>query len=65
MNTNSKGSHLLEKDFWKENFLLQLKNEAIPVKIFVDDSDYKIWGFHFFNQDSLKIFNSDFKELLS
>ena len=60
-----KGSHLLEKDFWKENFLLQLKNEAIPVKIFVDDNDYKIWGFHFFNQDNLKIFNSDFKELLS
>ena len=60
-----KGSHLLEKDSWKEHFLLQLKNETIPVKIFVDDNDYKIWGFHFFNQDNLKVFNSDFKEILS
>ena len=59
-----KGSHLLEKDSWKEHFLLQLKNEAIPVKIFVDDSSYKIWGFHFFNQDNLKDFHSDFKGLL-
>lgn len=60
-----KGSHLLEKDSWKETFLLQLKNEAIPVKIFVDDNSYKIWGFHFFTQDNLKNFNSDFKKLLS
>ena len=59
-----KGSHLLEKDSWKEHFLLQLKNEAIPVKIFVDDNSYKIWGFHFFNQDNLKDFHSDFKGLL-
>lgn len=45
-----KGDHLLEKDEWKEKFLLQMKDEAIPVKIFADDSEYKIWGFHFFNQ---------------
>jgi len=45
-----KGDHLLEKDDWKEQFLLQMKDEAIPVKIFADDNEYKIWGFHFFNQ---------------
>ena len=47
-----KGTQLLEKDAWKERFLLQLKDEAIPVTVFVDDNDYKIWGFHFFNQDT-------------
>lgn len=45
-----KGDHLLEKDEWKEKFMLQMKDEAIPVKIFADDNEYKIWGFHFYNQ---------------
>jgi len=47
-----KGSQFLEKDEWKEKFLLQLKDEAIPVTVFVDDNDYKIWGFHFFNTEN-------------
>ncbi len=47
-----KGSQLLEKDAWKEKFLLQLKENAEPVKIFKDDNDYRIWGFHFFNQEN-------------
>lgn len=46
-----KGSHLLESDKWKEDFLLELKEKAIPVVTFVDDNDYKIWGFHFFNTE--------------
>lgn len=46
-----KGTHLVEPDKWKEDFLLQLKEKAIPVKTFVDDNDYHIWGFHFFNRD--------------
>jgi len=47
-----KGNHLLEADKWKEDFLLQLENNAIPVTKFVDDNDYKIWGFHFYNRDN-------------
>lgn len=47
-----KGTQLLEKDAWKEKFLLQLKEAAVPVKIFKDDNEYKIWGFHFFNQEN-------------
>ncbi|MFR6421637.1 MAG: hypothetical protein ACLUOO_03085 [Coprococcus sp.] len=44
-----KGTQLLEKDAWKEkNSLLQLRTEAVPATIFVDDNDYKIWGLHFF-----------------
>lgn len=44
-----KGEQLLAKDDWKEKFLLQMKDEAVPVKVFADDNYYKIWGFHFFN----------------
>lgn len=59
-----KGTHLLEKDAWKEEFLLQMRDEAIPVKIFADDNEYRIWGFHFFNQDArMKEFDEDFAEL--
>lgn len=46
-----KGTHLLENDKWKEDFLLELKEKAVPVVTFVDDNDYKIWGFHFFNTE--------------
>ena len=59
-----KGSQLLEKDAWKERFLLQLKTEAVPATIFVDDNDYKIWGLHFFNQENrMKEFDSELAAL--
>jgi type III restriction enzyme len=60
-----KGTQLLEKDAWKEKFLLQLKREAVPTTLFVDDNDYKIWGFHFFNQDNrMKEFDSEMAALI-
>lgn len=60
-----KGTQLLEKDVWKEKFLLQLQAEAIPVTVFVDDNNYKIWGFHFFNQDHrMKEFDAEFTNLI-
>lgn len=63
--SSPKGTHLLEKDAWKEKFLLQMKDEAIPVKVFKDDNDYRIWGFHFFNQDQrMKEFDLEFTDLL-
>ena len=46
-----KGTHLVEKDSWKEKFLLQLEEKAVPTVKFVDNNKYKIWGFHFFNED--------------
>lgn len=46
-----KGSHLIENDKWKENFLLEIEKKAVATKIFVDDNKYRIWGFHFFNKD--------------
>ena len=47
-----KGDGYIEKDSWKETFLLQLEENAVHVVKFADDNDYKIWGFHFFNTDS-------------
>ena len=59
-----KGTHLVDKDSWKEGFLLQLESKAIPVTKFVDDNKYKIWGFHFFNRDMRTVeFDSDMKKL--
>ena len=28
-----------------------MKDNAFPVKTFVDDNNYHIWGFHFVNRD--------------
>lgn len=47
-----KGSHLLEKDKWKEDFLLKIEEQGIPVKKYVDDNEYRIFGLPFFNKDS-------------
>jgi len=59
-----KGTQLLKEDSWKEEFLLQMEKEAVPVKKFVDDNDYKIWGLHFFNQDTrMKDFNEEMQVL--
>lgn len=59
-----KGTHLVENDKWKEDFLLQLKDKAVPIKTFADDNNYHIWGFHFFNRDVRESkFNADFETL--
>lgn len=45
-----KGSHLLLNDKWKEEFLLDIEKEGIPIKTLIDDNNYKIIGFPFFNK---------------
>ncbi|MBR3299823.1 MAG: DEAD/DEAH box helicase family protein [Clostridia bacterium] len=60
-----KGTHLVQNDKWKEGFMLQLEEKAIPTTMFADDNDYRIWGFHFFNQDvRLNEFDDDMNRLL-
>lgn len=60
-----KGAHLIPKEPWKENFLLELKAKAVPVKKFVDDNEYRIWGFHFYNhEERVREFDDDFKRIL-
>lgn len=46
-----KGSHLLEKDKWKEDFLIKIEEQGIPVKKYVDDNEYRILGLPFFNKE--------------
>ena len=59
-----KGSHLIESDKWKEDFLLEISSKGVAKKIFVDNNKYKIWGFHFFNRDNRSIeFASDMSKL--
>lgn len=45
-----KGTHLLETDKWKEDFLLSIEQNAIPHTIYVDNTDYRIIGLPFYNQ---------------
>ena len=61
-----KGTHLLEKDDWKEKFLLELEEKAVATKMFVDDNNYKIWGFHFFNEEKrIADFDEDMQKIVS
>ena len=55
-----KGEFLNEHDDWKEIFLLELKE-----KVIVNNDNYKILGFHFYNHDEEEIFDKDFQTLLS
>lgn len=60
-----KGTHLVEGDKWKEDFLLELEGQAIPMKTYVDDNKYKIWGFHFFNREVRSVeFADDINRIL-
>lgn len=61
-----KGSHLLNEDKWKEELLISLSNKAIPITKFIDDSEYLIWGFPFFNKDNrLSEFNNSMEKLIN
>ena len=59
-----KGSHLLVEDKWKEDLLLSLSENAIPTTKFVENSEYTIWGFPFFNGDNIDKFKEKFDEIL-
>ena len=51
-----KGGHLLKKDEWKSNFLLQLKAEH-KIENLWSDKKYVVWGMPFYNEVETK---SDF-----
>lgn len=56
-----KGEQLLECDKWKEDFLLELKNQAV-----VSDGGCEIEGFHFFNREKRAVeFEKDMQSLLN
>lgn len=60
-----KGTHLLEKDSWKQDFLLRIEKEGIPCKKYADDNEYKIIGLPFFNQELESEFDYAFQSKFS
>jgi len=63
-----KGGHLLEQDRWKERFLLELKDKAIPTKVHVDNNDYRIIGLPMYTHgkpEQMKQFSESLREFTS
>ncbi|WP_373897565.1 DEAD/DEAH box helicase family protein [Haloimpatiens sp. FM7315] len=44
-----KGEGFMDKDQWKENFMLRLASEGKAVTTYVDDNEYKVIGLPFYN----------------
>ncbi len=60
-----KGNHLLIQDKWKEDFLLKIKENSLPVVKFVDNNQYLIWGFPFYNKENKELeFKQSIEKLL-
>lgn len=60
----AKGSHLIEHDQWKEDFLMAIENDAEPVVATIHGHKYILAGMPFFNKDREDDFDSPFKEKL-
>ena len=61
-----KGGQLIEKDAWKEKFLLEIEKKGKTVIKFADDNHYRIWGIHFYNEElRISDIDTDFKHLES
>jgi type III restriction enzyme len=59
-----KGGHLLKKDEWKSNFLLQLEAEY-KIENLWNDKEYVVWGMPLYNEVETKVeFNKAFERLL-
>jgi type III restriction enzyme len=56
-----KGDHLLEKDAWKQDFLLRIEEEGIPYNKYVDDNYYRIIGLPFYNKEHELLFDQVFR----
>ena len=57
-----KGTHLLEEDKWKENFMLEIDEKARIDSLINDPNDYKIIGLPFYNEGYKK---DEFNKTLS
>ena len=57
-----KGDIYIEPDIWKEEFLLQMEESGRPITTLVDDNNYKIIGFPFFNKENRM---SEFNEAMN
>ena len=62
----AKGSHRLEEDKWKEDFLKEIESRyKIEVTLFGENNDYKIFGLPFYNEGNKAVFISEFKKKLN
>ena len=52
-----KGAHIEAKDKWKEEFLLQIGEDAI-LSFETPNNKYRIWGLPFFSEDKKQVFNA-------
>ena len=59
-----KGAHIEAKDKWKENFLLQIGNEAI-LTFETPNDRFRIWGLQFFIEEKKQVFNHAIEDTLS
>lgn len=64
-----KGDHLLKDGKWKEDFLLQLKDESkCEITLLNGDNEYNVWGLHFYNKNRNAIekdFDKDIDAILN
>jgi type III restriction enzyme len=54
-----KGTHLKERDAWKEKFLLSLKKEYKIERLW-EDEEYRVWGMPFYNKSEENDFDRNF-----
>jgi type III restriction enzyme len=61
----TKGSQLLEKDKWKEDFLKEIESRyKIEPTLFGENDKYKIIGLPFYNEETKDTFINDFEKKL-
>lgn len=61
-----KGTHLLEDDKWKEDFLCEINERSIPTTVHKETNEYRIVGLPFFNTEKrMSEFRAAMDELLS
>jgi len=58
-----KGTHLMEVDKWKENFLKEIENNY-KIEILAENQDYRLIGMPFYNEGSKANFVNVFNEKL-
>ncbi|MBQ9177385.1 MAG: hypothetical protein IJ140_00115, partial [Prevotella sp.] len=57
-----KGNHLVEKDKWKEEFLKEIRDSKLVLKI--DTDKYHITGVPFYNENNENKFKEQLEKLL-
>mgnify|MGYP001566863427 FL=1 len=58
-----KGQQLEEKDEWKQEFLLEIKEDKRVLNLFEDDR-YKIFGLPFYQENQKAKFKEELEKLL-